>query len=95
VLPNTVLAGNAHAPSSEFAARLHFPGSILARFLELRGRRIVKDCGATWYAGQGALRSLPYGPCNPDPALRRMIRETGPSGALSLIGWTGLEAVST
>ena len=72
----------------EFSARIHFPGSVLARFLELRGRRIVRDCGATWYTGPGRfLMSLPYqAMLNPDPAeLRRMIRETGASGsALSL-----------
>ncbi len=96
MLPNTILAGNAHAPSSEFAARLHFPGSILARFLELRGRRIVRDCGAIWYAGPGRfLMSLPYqAMLNPDPAaLRRMIRETGAFGArFPSASWTGLES---
>lgn len=96
MLPNTMLAGHAHAPSSEFAARLHFPGSILARFLELRGWRIVKDCGAIWYAGPGRfLMSLPYqAMLNPDPVeLRRMIRETGACGArFPSASWNGLES---
>ncbi len=96
MLPKTILAGNAHVPSSGFGARLHFPGSILARFLELRGRRIVKDCGAIWYAGPGRfLMSLPYqAMLNPDPAeLRRMIRETGTLGArFPSASWNGLES---
>ena len=93
---NTLLQANAHASSTSFSARLHFPGSVLARFLELRGRRIVRDCGATWYAGPGHfLMSLPYqAMLNPDPAaLRRMIRETGALGARfpSAI-WTGAQS---
>jgi hypothetical protein len=96
VLPNTVLAGNTHAPSSDFVARLHFPGSILARFLELRGRRIVRGCGAIWYAGaDGFLMSLPYqAMLNPDPReLRRLIRETGALGArFPSASWNGLES---
>ena len=79
-----------------FAERLHFPGSVLARFLELRGRRIVKDCGATWYAGPGHfLMSLPYeAMLNPDQKeLRRMIRETGAFGArFPSASWSGVES---
>jgi hypothetical protein len=96
VVPNTLLETNRHAPSSAFSARLHFPGSVLARFLELRGRRIVRDCGATWYAGPGHfLMSLPYqAMLNPDPvALRRMIRETGALGVrFPSATWTGVES---
>ena len=31
------------------------PGSVLARFLELRGRHIVQACGALWYTVPGTL----------------------------------------
>jgi hypothetical protein len=96
VLPNTLLETNSQTPSSAFSARLHFPGSVLARFLELRGRRIVRDCGATWYAGPGHfLMSLPYqAMLNPDPtALRRMIRETGALGVrFPSASWTGVQS---
>jgi hypothetical protein len=94
VLPNTLLEAKSQTSSSAFSARLHFPGSILARFLELRGGRIVKDCGAIWYAGPGHfLMSLPYQAIlNPDPsALRHMIRETGAFGArFPSTSWTGV-----
>jgi hypothetical protein len=93
---NTLIQANPRTASSEFSARLHFPGSVLARFLELRGRRIVRACGATWYTGPGRfLMSLPYqAMLNPDPAeLRRMIRETGSLGArFPSATWTGLQS---
>lgn len=96
MLPNTLLEGKARAPSPWMSAHLHFPGAALARFLELRGRRIVKDCGATWYAGPGHfLMSLPYQALlSPDPAeLRRMIRETGAFGArFPSATWAGVES---
>jgi hypothetical protein len=96
VLPNTLLGANTHAHSWEKSTRLHCPGSVLARFLELRGLRIVRDCGAIWYAGPGRLlMSLPYhAMLNPDPVeLRRMIRETGAFGArFPSASWTGLES---
>jgi hypothetical protein len=96
VTHNTLLQANTHAPSTSFSARLHLPGSVLARFLELRGRRIVKDCGATWYSGPGHfLMSLPYqAMLNPDPsALRQMIRETGAIGArFPSASWTGVQS---
>jgi len=96
VLPNSLLEANSHTPSSAFSTHIHFPGSVLARFLELRGRRIVKDCGAIWYAGPGHfLMSLPYqAMLNPDPrALQRMIRETGAFGARFPSGsWSGVQS---
>jgi hypothetical protein len=84
------------APSIEESPQAHLPGSVLARFLELRGRHIIKACGALWYTVPGRfLMSLPYqAMLNPDPAeLRRMIRETGAFGArFPSLSWTGLES---
>uniref|UniRef100_Q01WX2 Uncharacterized protein n=1 Tax=Solibacter usitatus (strain Ellin6076) TaxID=234267 RepID=Q01WX2_SOLUE len=96
MLPNILLDSKTRAPSPWMSAHLHFPGAALARFLELRGRRVVKDCGATWYAGPGRfLMSLPYqATINPDPKeLRRMIRETGAFGArFPSATWSGVES---
>jgi hypothetical protein len=82
--------------SKEDSARAQFPGSTLARFLELRGRRIVEACGALWYSVPGRfLMSLPYQKMlNPDPdELCRMIREAGVCGArFPSLSWTGLES---
>ena len=44
--PGALLEANRTTGNS---ARAEYPGSVLARFLELRGRRIVKACGALWY----------------------------------------------
>ena len=87
---------------SKYASALvehHAPpalGSVVARFLELRGRRVVSACGATWYVGPGRfLISLPYhAMLNPDPAeLRSLIRETRAFGArFPSSSWTGLES---
>jgi hypothetical protein len=70
--------------------------SAVARFLELRGRRIVKGCGAIWYLGPGRfLVSLPFQTMlNPDRSeLRSMIRDTGAFGArFPSSSWTGLES---
>jgi hypothetical protein len=78
----------------EDAAPEPLPGSVLARFLELRGRRIVNACGALWYTVPGRfLMSVPYQTMlNPDPdELRRMIRETRTCGArFPSLSWTGL-----
>jgi hypothetical protein len=67
---------------------------VLARFLELRGRRIVKACGAVWYAVPGRfLMSLPYqAMLNPKPSeVRQLVRETGAAGArFPTTQWTGL-----
>ena len=82
--------------SKEDPAGAQFPGSVLARFLELRGRRIVRACGALWYAVPGRfLMSLPYQRMlNPEPEeLRLMIRETGALGVrFPSLSWTGLES---
>src|SRR6516165_1122091 len=83
------------APRSDVAG-VHFPGSVLARFLELRGRRVVKACGALWYDVPGRfMMSLPYQNfLNPDPEeLRAMIRQCGAFGArFPSTNWTGLES---
>lgn len=80
----------------EDPAHIRFPGSAIARFMELRGRRIVRACGAVWYAAPGRfLMSLPYqAMMDPHPAdLRRLIRETGAAGArFPSTRWTGLES---
>jgi hypothetical protein len=74
----------------------HWSGSALARFLELRGRRMINACGATWYMGSSRfLVSVPYEQLlDPDPLeLRRMIRETGAFGArFPSANWSGLES---
>jgi hypothetical protein len=96
VSTNTLLESLTHAPSTEDPAHLRFPGSALARFLELRGRRIVRACGAVWYAVPGRfLMSLPYqAMLNPEPGeLRRLLRETHTVGArFPSTEWTGLES---
>jgi hypothetical protein len=93
MLPSALLEANL---SKEDSARAHFPGSVLARFLELRGRRIVSACGALWYSVPGRfLMSLPYQKMlNPDPEeLRRTIRDTGLCGArFPSLDWTGLQS---
>ena len=80
----------------EDGAAAQFPGSVLARFLELRGRRIFMACDALWYTLPGRfLMSLPYQKMlNPEPKeLRLMIRETGAWGVrFPSLSWTGLES---
>ena len=87
---------NLNAGSVRDAARIHLPGNALARFLELRGRRIVKACGVMWYAVPGRfLMSLPYqAMLDPDPGeLRSVIRENGALGVrFPSSTWSGLES---
>lgn len=69
-------------------------GRALARFLQLRGRRIVESGGLLWYTVPGRfLMSLPYqAMLDPDPReLNDMVREAGVFGARfpSQI-WSGL-----
>ena len=82
--------------SKEDSADARFPGSTLARFLELRGRRIVRACGTLWYSVPGRfLMSVPYQQMlNPDPdELRRVIRDAGVCGVrFPSLEWTGLES---
>jgi hypothetical protein len=77
-------------------AGVHFPGSVLARFLELRGRRVVKACGALWYDVPGHfMMSLPYQSLlDPDPEeLRAMIRQCGAAGVrFPSTSWSGLDS---
>ena len=93
MLPSALLEANL---SKKDSARAQFPGSILARFLELRGRRIVSACGALWYTVPGRfLMSVPYQKMlDPDPLeLQRMIRDDGAFGArFPSLAWTGLES---
>jgi hypothetical protein len=83
-------------PSIQDSASAEYPGSVLARFLELRGRRIVNACGALWYTVPGPfLMSLPYQRMlNPDPTeLRLMIREAKVFGArFPSLSWDGLKS---
>jgi hypothetical protein len=64
--------------------------------MELRGRRIVKGCGAVWYAVPGRfLMSLPYqAMLNPPRSeLARLLRDTGAAGVrFPSNHWTGLES---
>ena len=93
MLPGALLEANL---SKEHSAHPQCPGSTLAQFLELRGRRIFGACGALWYTVPGRfLMSLPYQKMlDPDPEeLRRMIREAGACGArFPSLNWTGLES---
>ena len=70
------------------------PGSALAKFLELRGRHIVKGCGTLWYAAPGRfLMSLPYqSMLNPNPdELSDLILQAGAFGArFPSMKWTGI-----
>src|SRR4051794_4438692 len=91
--PGALLEANRTTGDS---VRAECPGSVLARFLELRGRRIVKACGTLWYTVPGRfLMSLPYQKMlDPDPAeLRSMIRNAGVCGArFPSQSWSGLES---
>jgi len=70
--------------------------STLAHFLELRGRRIVEACGASWYTVPGRfLMSLPYQKMlDPEPGeLVHLIREAAACGArFPSQRWTGLSS---
>jgi len=96
--PGSLRRSNAGKPVPSLEKRpcAQFPGSVLARFLELRGRHIVKACGTLWYTVPGRfLMSLPYqAMLNPDPEeIRRMIREIGAFGArFPSLNWTGLQS---
>ncbi len=83
-------------PYKDDAAHLRYPGCVMARFMEMRGRRVIRACGAVWYAAPGGfLMSLPYqAMINPHPAeLRGLIRETGASGVrFPSTQWSGLES---
>jgi hypothetical protein len=94
LLPQTNTRGT--APSVEECARATSSGSVLARFMELRGRHIIKACSVLWYTVPGRfLMSLPYqAMLNPDQLdVHRMIRETGAFGArFPSLAWSGLES---
>ena len=91
---NTLVDPKTHIPPFDDPAKIKFPGSVLARFMEFRGRRIVKACGAVWYAAPARfLMSLPYqAMLDPQPEeLRELIREAGAAGArFPSVRWTGL-----
>jgi hypothetical protein len=95
-MPINILEPQTPASPMADAAHLRFPGSVMARFMELRGRRIAKACGAVWYAAPGRfLMSLPYqAMLNPHRGdLLHLIRETGAFGArFPSTQWTGLES---
>jgi hypothetical protein len=78
------------------AAVTTHPESVLARFLELRGRRVVHACGASWYTVPGRfLMSLPYQRMlDPQPEeLRRLIRDARTCGArFPSLRWNGLSS---
>jgi hypothetical protein len=96
VANHTLLESQPPAVSADRPAHLEYPGGALARFLELRGRRIVRGCGAVWYAiPDRFLMSLPYqAMLNPEPAeLSQLIRETRTFGVrFPSTEWTGLES---
>ena len=94
LLPRSNTRGS--TPSLEECTAATAPGSVLARFMELRGRHIVKACSALWYTVPGRfLMCLPYqGMLNPDPLeVDRMIRDAGAFGArFPSLSWSGLES---
>jgi hypothetical protein len=96
VATNTLVESRTHPSQETDAAHLRFPGSVLARFMEFRGRRIINACGAVWYAVPGRfLMSLPYqAMLDPDPGeVLRLIRETRATGArFPSTEWSGLES---
>lgn len=93
---NILVDLNPKLPLSQDAAHLRFPGSALARFLELRGRRVIHACGVTWYSAPGRfLMSLPYQTMlDPDPKeLESVMREAGAVGVrFPSVTWSGLES---
>jgi len=93
---NTLLEVPIRAASGPDALHLCASESALARFLERRGRRIFRACGATWYAAPCRfLMSLPYQTMlDPDPAeLRYLICEARMLGVrFPANAWTGLES---
>src|SRR5215471_6339098 len=95
-MPINILEPQTPASPMADAAHLRFPGSVMARFMELRGRRIVRACGAVWYAAPGRfLMSLPYQRMlNPDPAeLKALIRDNAALGVrFPSTEWSGLES---
>lgn len=83
-------------PSKDDTIDARLPGSTLAHFLALRGRRIVSGCGALWYSLQGRfLMSLPYQKML-DPhldELQPMIKDAMVLGVrFPSVVWTGLES---
>jgi hypothetical protein len=82
-----------NSPPARHSAAPRTQGA-LARFLQLRGRRIFYACGAAWYTVPGRfLMSVPYQQMlDPEPdELRRLIRETGAFGArFPSLRWSGL-----
>lgn len=93
VLPRHSALVEADSETTRRAAA-SIPGSVLARFFELRGRKIVQACGAFWYTVPGRfLMSLPYGKMlDPEPAeLQRIMREAGAFGVrFPSLTWNGL-----
>jgi len=80
-------------PNADFAAA-GYPGTVLARFLQLRGRRIFQASGALWHTVPGRfLMSLPYDrmiDAKPDE-LRHLIRDAGAFGVrFPSVTWSGL-----
>jgi hypothetical protein len=93
---NTLVEPQHRTLNKDDPAHIRFPGSVLARFMEFRGRRIVKACGAVWYAAPGRfLMSLPYqAMLDPQPGeLLELIRETRAAGVrFPSTQWSGLES---
>jgi hypothetical protein len=99
LLENNLLRGgrpSASAGTAADAATAETPGGVLAGFMELRGRPIVRGCGVLWYTTPGKfLMSLPHQRMlDPDPAeLHRMICEAGVCGVrFPSSRWSGLES---
>jgi hypothetical protein len=66
---------------------------VLARFMELRGRRVIESCGVLWHEERGFLMSCPYElRLDPDSrGLKHLLRSTRAAGArFSSLAWPGL-----
>lgn len=87
---DALLAARVRKTDSSLAGH---PGSVLARFLELRGRRIIQACGTLWYTVPGRfLMSLPYHRMlDADPGeLQRLVGDARAFGArFPSLTWSG------
>ena len=90
----TVQNSHAGVPTVTYSRRYHTSGAVIARFMELRGHRVVEGCGALWHATEGGfLMSFPYNvTLNPDcEGLDRMTRSVNATGVrFPSANWPGL-----
>lgn len=90
----TVQTSHAEVPAVTCSRRQDTPGAVIARFMELRGHRVVEGCGALWHGTEGGfLMSFPYNvTLSPDcEGLDRMMRSVNATGVrFPSANWPGL-----